>query len=156
MSIVSGAKHVTETRPGPTDIDDDRIEKLPLWAGQLIYALDKKRESAERFTDIMRRERDEARQELLDHLTDTTGPADSDTFLERDEVYHDEQPTPPLGLGRGAVVSFLNPALNLGSEGPSIQAQATGDGRVKISTSFGDLSFTTSGGADPSVYITIV
>jgi hypothetical protein len=137
------------------DIDDDRIEKLPLWAGQLIYALDNKRKSAERFTDIMRRERDEARQQLLDHLTDTTGPADSDTFLERDEVHHDEQSTPPLGLGRGAVVSFLNPELNLGNEGPSIQVRTVGD-RIKISTEFGDLSFTTTHGADNgAVYITI-
>lgn len=156
MSIVSGAEHVTETRPGRTDIDDDRIEKLPLWAGQLIYALDSKRKSAERFTDIMRKERDEARQALLDHLTDTTGPADSDAFLERDEVFHDEQPTPPLGLGKGATVSFFNPALNTGSEGPSIQVRAVGD-RVRISTDFGNLSFTTThGGDNGAVYIAIV
>lgn len=120
------------------EIDDDRIEKLPLWAGQLIYQLKAKYESEKRFTDIMRGERDEARQQLLDHLTNTTGPADSDTFQERDDVYHDESTTPSLGLGRGAVVSFFAPALNTGSEGPSIQAQVI-DGRVKLTTNFGDL-----------------
>lgn len=124
------------------EIDDDRIEKqLPLWAGQLIYKLESARKGAEFQADRNARERDEARQQLLDHLNNTNGPADSDTFAERDQVHHDDEVTTALGLGAGAVVSFMNPAICTGNEGPSIQAQLV-DGRVLISTDFGELALT--------------
>lgn len=124
------------------EIDDERIERqLPLWAGELIYKLDSARKGAERLNQIRTQERDEARQKLLDHLNNTNGPADSDTFVGRDQVHHDEEVTLPLGLGAGPVVSFMNPEICTGNEGPSIQAQLI-DGRVVLTTDFGQLAFT--------------
>lgn len=123
------------------EIDDDRVEKLPLWAGELIYRLDNARKGAEASAVRRTEERDEARQQLLDHLNNTNGPAGSNTFLERDQVEHDDTVTLPLGLGTGPVVSFLNPAICTGSEGPSIQAQLI-DGRVLLTTDFGELAMT--------------
>jgi len=124
------------------DLDDDRIEKLPKWAGELIYALDAKVQSAKYFQQMAEQATREAQDELHRHLTDTTGPADSDVFVERPEADNtDGEPTPALGLGKGAVVSFHHPALNRGDEEPSIQARVR-RGRLVLTTDFGALAMT--------------
>jgi hypothetical protein len=125
------------------EIDDDRVEKLPLWAGELIYRLDNARKGADQRIGRLQEQLDEARTALLDYTNGNAGPDGSDTFVARDQVDDpmDDRIVPDLGLGRGVSISFGAPHDYDGTAAPSIQARMHG-GRLLLTSEFGDLSLT--------------
>jgi hypothetical protein len=108
------------------DIDEARVAKLPSWAQELIGNLSTSRENAVNQLRQAQQDRQDAEDRLHAYMEGNLGPADSDTFLERDDAHYGED-APALGLGNGAVVSFFAPNDIDGTGKPSIQARVRDD-----------------------------